>query len=55
MTPPGTESQTRKIILTGLWRDNPIFKQVLGICSTLAVTNLEYLKGHRAEDEPWWG
>jgi len=40
MTPPGTESQTRKIILTGLWRDNPIFKQVLGICSTLAVTNL---------------
>ena len=23
-----------------LWRENPIFRQVLGICSTLAVTNL---------------
>ncbi len=40
MTPPNAESETKKIILTGLWRDNPIFKQVLGICSTLAVTNL---------------
>ncbi len=40
MTPPKAESQTKTIILTGLWRDNPIFKQVLGICSTLAVTNL---------------
>lgn len=29
----------RDIILDGLWRDNPIFRQVLGICSTLAVTN----------------
>jgi Na+-transporting NADH:ubiquinone oxidoreductase subunit D len=26
--------------LDGLWRDNPIFRQILGICSTLAVTNL---------------
>ncbi len=40
MTPAATESESKKIILTGLWRDNPIFKQVLGICSTLAVTNL---------------
>jgi len=24
----------------GLWKNNPIFVQVLGICSTLAVTNL---------------
>ena len=24
----------------GLWSNNPIFRQVLGICSTLAVTNL---------------
>jgi len=23
----------------GLWDDNPVFRQVLGICSTLAVTN----------------
>ena len=29
----------KDIILDGLWRDNPIFRQVLGICSTLAVTN----------------
>lgn len=28
------------IFLKGLWSDNPIFRQVLGICSTLAVTNL---------------
>jgi len=35
--PPAT---TRDIALQGLWRDNPIFKQVLGICSALAVTNL---------------
>ncbi len=40
MTPAATESENKKIILAGLWRDNPIFKQVLGICSTLAVTNL---------------
>ena len=30
----------KKIIVEGLWRNNPVFKQVLGICSTLAVTNL---------------
>jgi Na+-transporting NADH:ubiquinone oxidoreductase subunit D len=29
-----------KIIIKGLWEDNPVFRQVLGICSTLAVTNL---------------
>jgi Na+-transporting NADH:ubiquinone oxidoreductase subunit D len=29
-----------KIFLKGLWEDNPVFRQVLGICSTLAVTNL---------------
>ncbi len=40
MSPPPAESASRKIILAGLWRDNPIFRQVLGICSTLAVTNL---------------
>ena len=31
---------TKEIMLDGLWRDNPIFRQVLGICSTLAVTNV---------------
>jgi len=34
------KSETRKIITDGIWRNNPIFRQVLGICSTLAVTNL---------------
>jgi len=34
------ESETRKTVVEALWRNNPIFKQVLGICSTLAVTNL---------------
>ena len=39
---------TRKLTLTrsfqvfraGIWDENPVFRQVLGICSTLAVTNL---------------
>lgn len=30
----------RTVVLKGLWNDNPIFRQVLGICSSLAVTNL---------------
>ena len=29
-----------RIFIKGLWRENPILRQVLGICSTLAVTNL---------------
>ena len=29
-----------EILKAGLWRDNPVLRQVLGICSTLAVTNL---------------
>lgn len=32
-------SPTRKVIKDGLWTNTPIFVQVLGICSTLAVTN----------------
>jgi Na+-transporting NADH:ubiquinone oxidoreductase subunit D len=35
-----TGSENKKLIIEGLWRDNPVFKQVLGICSTLAITNL---------------
>lgn len=31
---------TSDVILTALWGDNPIFRQILGICSALAVTNL---------------
>ena len=34
------KSQTKQLINEGLWINNPIFAQVLGICSTLAVTNL---------------
>lgn len=29
-----------KALIGNLWRNNPVFRQVLGICSTLAVTNL---------------
>ncbi len=31
--------QSVKVILNGLWRDQPIFSMVLGICSSLAVSN----------------
>lgn len=37
MPKPMTSTQ---IFLQGLWKDNPVLRQVLGICSTLAVTNL---------------
>jgi Na+-transporting NADH:ubiquinone oxidoreductase subunit D len=30
----------KELAVEGLWTNNPIFVQVLGICSTLAVTNL---------------
>lgn len=32
--------QTKTIFLEGLWGNNPIARQILGICSALAVTNL---------------
>jgi Na+-transporting NADH:ubiquinone oxidoreductase subunit D len=40
MSPAIKQSQVQKFAIEGLWQNNPIFKQVLGICSTLAVTNL---------------
>lgn len=40
MAVAGKKSEINKILSEGLWQNNPIFKQVLGICSTLAVTNL---------------
>lgn len=41
MTPPQREKATvRELAVEGIWRNNPVFRQVLGICSTLAVTNL---------------
>ncbi|HPD47842.1 MAG TPA: Rnf-Nqr domain containing protein [Anaerohalosphaeraceae bacterium] len=39
MSPNGAPAG-RQIIIDGLWHNNPVFRQVLGICSTLAVTNL---------------
>lgn len=36
----GARKLTREIVLDGLWGNNPVFRQVLGICSTLAVTNV---------------
>jgi len=40
MSPAGGQTDSGSLAVQGLWRNNPIFKQVLGICSTLAVTNL---------------
>ncbi len=36
---PG-QLKAREAMLTQFWSENPIFRQVLGICSALAVTNL---------------
>ncbi len=33
-------SKTKKIFTLGVWQDNPVYRQILGICSALAVTNL---------------
>lgn len=32
--------KVKEIFRIGLWEDNPVFGQILGICSALAVTNL---------------
>ncbi len=32
--------RTREVVLTAIWGENPVFRQILGICSALAVTNL---------------
>lgn len=34
------KSKTKKIIKSGILDENPILRQILGICSSLAVTNL---------------
>ncbi|MDK2867839.1 MAG: Na+-transporting NADH:ubiquinone oxidoreductase subunit [Clostridiales bacterium] len=33
-------SEFKKVFKEGIYKDNPVFRQILGICSTLAVTNL---------------
>jgi Na+-transporting NADH:ubiquinone oxidoreductase subunit D len=40
MSPPRKTAGVRAVSLDALWHNNPIFRQILGICSTLAVTNL---------------
>ncbi len=32
--------KTKDVVLTAVWGENPVFRQILGICSALAVTNL---------------
>jgi electron transport complex protein RnfE len=41
MTEPKKSSLNNMVVetLKGLWKENPIFVQLLGICSTLAITN----------------
>jgi Na+-transporting NADH:ubiquinone oxidoreductase subunit D len=39
MPAPGDVLSARQAALTQLWAENPVFRQVLGICSALAVTN----------------
>lgn len=36
----GKTPKSQDIFIDGLWRENPVLRQILGICSTLAVTNL---------------
>jgi Na+-transporting NADH:ubiquinone oxidoreductase subunit D len=38
----GLPKKSRDVFLNGLWDENPVFRQILGICSTLAVTNLMF-------------
>lgn len=37
-----TTAQAKKAFVAELWDDNPVLRQVLGICSALAVTNLMF-------------
>src|SRR5271165_1440343 len=37
--PKTTELKSRDPFLNGLWKQNPVFVQVLGMCPTLAITN----------------
>lgn len=33
-------SELKRVFKDGIYKDNPVFRQILGICSSLAVTNL---------------
>jgi len=39
MNGPQQKTGVKALAVEGLWTNNPVFGQVLGICSTLAVTN----------------
>ena len=39
---PGQKVTAHRALIAQLWDENPIFRQVLGICSALAVTNLVF-------------
>ena len=32
--------EIKKVFYRNLWKENPVVRQILGICSSLAVTNL---------------
>src|SRR3970282_1806028 len=36
---PGHAAPAREDLLRGIWRENPVLVQLLGLCPTLAVTN----------------
>jgi len=38
-TKPTSETPTIDVLVKGLWRDNPVFVMLLGMCPVLAVTN----------------
>lgn len=40
MAPLKNKAKGSQVMSTAVWGNNPIFRQVLGICSALAVTNL---------------
>ena len=39
---PLLNAENAKAFAENIWKENPIFRQILGICSALAVTNLVY-------------
>lgn len=39
VVPAGSDASDTDVFLNGLWKQNPVFVQVLGMCPVLAVTN----------------
>lgn len=39
VVPTGSDASDTDVFLNGLWKQNPVFVQVLGMCPVLAVTN----------------